>query len=155
MYNFFQLNAFSDRTWASVQLLSWTVAEPGVILICACLPATWPLLRQISWFRKMAGKSSRGTARLVSSQPGSRSVPWPGHSDNGQHSVFIPLQDVDDQIPSTGVASKMHASGMGLNTKGGLGIAGGINVTREFSVTGSQQNNRNNTGNEIHYNRIT
>ncbi|KAK3316402.1 hypothetical protein B0H66DRAFT_604697 [Apodospora peruviana] len=46
MYYFFNMDAFSDKTWASIQLMAWTVAEPGVILICACLPALWPLLQR-------------------------------------------------------------------------------------------------------------
>ena len=41
---FFNLNAFSDTTWASIQLMAWTVAEPGSILICACMPALWPMV---------------------------------------------------------------------------------------------------------------
>jgi hypothetical protein len=44
MVLFFKRDAFKDPTWASVQLMSWTLAEPGVIFICACLPSLWPLL---------------------------------------------------------------------------------------------------------------
>ncbi|KAI2640772.1 hypothetical protein GGS26DRAFT_599741 [Hypomontagnella submonticulosa] len=44
---FFRQNALQDNTWASVQLMSWTLAETGVILICACLPALWPLVLRL------------------------------------------------------------------------------------------------------------
>ena len=41
---FLNTNAFSDPTWASVTLISWTTAEPGIVLIAACLPILRPLI---------------------------------------------------------------------------------------------------------------
>ncbi len=35
---FFQNEAFVDGTWASVNLMTWTLIEPGIYIIAACLP---------------------------------------------------------------------------------------------------------------------
>lgn len=37
----------SDQTW-QISNLIWTVAEPGSIFICACLPVLWPLMRRMA-----------------------------------------------------------------------------------------------------------
>ena len=75
---FFRRKAFQDNTWTSVDLISWTVVEPGCHLIVACLPALQPLFakatttrlgEKVSWAAssgKLPGflgkmKSSRGT----------------------------------------------------------------------------------------------
>lgn len=42
---FFDTEAFLDGTWASTNEMTWTVIEPGVYLIAACLPNLRPL-----WF---------------------------------------------------------------------------------------------------------
>lgn len=35
----------SDQTWQMNNLI-WTIAEPGSILVCACLPVLWPMVRR-------------------------------------------------------------------------------------------------------------
>lgn len=35
----------SDQTWQMNNLI-WTIAEPGSILLCACLPVLWPMIRR-------------------------------------------------------------------------------------------------------------
>lgn len=35
----------SDQTWQMNNLI-WTIAEPGSILVCACLPVLWPMIRR-------------------------------------------------------------------------------------------------------------
>ena len=45
--SFFTTDAVTDGTWASVNLMTWTVLEPGVYLIAACLPTYRPLLAYI------------------------------------------------------------------------------------------------------------
>ena len=42
--SFFKGNAFSDGTWSSVNLMTWSLVEPDVYLIAACLPTYRPLL---------------------------------------------------------------------------------------------------------------
>ncbi|KAL8969484.1 MAG: hypothetical protein Q9183_001975 [Haloplaca sp. 2 TL-2023] len=56
-----------DATWTQVDPTIWTLAEPGVAIICACLPVMSPLfrskwqnIRSTSWFSrsKTSGKGS-------------------------------------------------------------------------------------------------
>ncbi|KAI1147956.1 hypothetical protein F4825DRAFT_465275 [Nemania diffusa] len=55
---FIRYNALTDPTFTDVQLLSWTVAEPGVIVISACLPVLRPLMMR--WASAMGlGSSDR------------------------------------------------------------------------------------------------
>lgn len=37
-------NSFIDATWNAVELIIWTIAEPGIYLIAACLITLRPLL---------------------------------------------------------------------------------------------------------------
>jgi hypothetical protein len=62
---FFNTNSFVDSTWAAVELIIWTEVEPGVCLICACLPIYRPLLERMGIGRLIAAASSRvgGTTR--------------------------------------------------------------------------------------------
>ncbi|KAE8323483.1 hypothetical protein BDV39DRAFT_217727 [Aspergillus sergii] len=57
---FFQENALTDPTWASVNLGIWTVLEAGIIIISACLPSIWPLIVRILP-RKLVSKHSSKT----------------------------------------------------------------------------------------------
>ncbi|KAI5917608.1 hypothetical protein F4810DRAFT_716267 [Camillea tinctor] len=56
-------NAFTDSMWTSIQLMSWTVAESGVIFITACTPALWPMIvhaiANIDKFRNQSSKAVR------------------------------------------------------------------------------------------------
>ena len=45
---FFQNDAITDGTFASVDLMSWTIIEPGIYLLAACLPPLRPLLHRIA-----------------------------------------------------------------------------------------------------------
>ncbi|KAJ5624536.1 hypothetical protein N7510_000845 [Penicillium lagena] len=44
---FYQGNAVTDGTWSSTDLMSWSVAEPDIYLISACLPTLRPLLNRL------------------------------------------------------------------------------------------------------------
>jgi len=65
---FSQGNAVTDGTWSSTDLMSWSVAEPDIYLISACLPTLRPILSRI-WGRNGSttnsshryGKSFGGT----------------------------------------------------------------------------------------------
>ncbi|KAI4280545.1 MAG: hypothetical protein L6R38_004369 [Xanthoria sp. 2 TBL-2021] len=39
--------AFEDWTWQSTYLVSWSIVEPSMYLVAACLPGLWPLFSQI------------------------------------------------------------------------------------------------------------
>lgn len=45
---FFLNNPLEDGTWVSVTFLNWSIIEPGIYLIAACLPCFRPFIR---WFR--------------------------------------------------------------------------------------------------------
>jgi hypothetical protein len=45
--SFFNTNSFTDATFNAVELISWTVAEPGIYLISASLLVFRPLLDKI------------------------------------------------------------------------------------------------------------
>ncbi|MCJ1284086.1 hypothetical protein MMC26_003417 [Xylographa opegraphella] len=44
---FFGTNGFVDGTWSSTILMIWTLVEPGIYLIAACLPSLRPLVLYI------------------------------------------------------------------------------------------------------------
>ncbi|PSR78342.1 hypothetical protein BD289DRAFT_344144, partial [Coniella lustricola] len=41
---FFSTSAFGDRTWASIDLVGWSIIETGVYIITCCLPHLKPLV---------------------------------------------------------------------------------------------------------------
>ncbi|KAI6344246.1 hypothetical protein MCOR25_011098 [Pyricularia grisea] len=41
---FFSTSAFDDRTWASVELIGWSIIESGTYIVTACLPHMKPIL---------------------------------------------------------------------------------------------------------------
>ena len=45
--SFFQTDLFADPTWYGVKILTWTIVEPGIYLIAACLPCLRPLAGSI------------------------------------------------------------------------------------------------------------
>ncbi|CAJ2509530.1 Uu.00g145560.m01.CDS01 [Anthostomella pinea] len=131
---FFKTDAFSDPTWASIQLMSWTLAEPGVIFICACMPSLWPMLPEIpclgSVFNR-SGNSTSSRSRVLESKPGAIAGAWDGqprglgpHNDN-----FIPLDDVEDRAGTHGVVSSPGRRHEMVDHSSGRGIS----VTKEFS----------------------
>ncbi|KAI3317895.1 hypothetical protein HD806DRAFT_355400 [Xylariaceae sp. AK1471] len=92
---FFRLNALSDNTWASIQLQSWTLAETGVILISACLPALWPLVLRI------VSRPSSGTNRTEDTEARqNRGNELWGRSRQGL------MADGDDSIPLKDTADR-------------------------------------------------
>lgn len=140
MYNFFELNALSDNTWASVQLMSWTLAEPGIILICACVPSIWPILRRLNIVNSMSrksgyspqkGKSGYGSHQTedVESQQRSEIFGWKDdpRSIHGGNNDTIPLRNVEE-FPGGYEVS-------GSSSKKIEQHYGGIRVAQDFSAT--------------------
>ncbi|GAP82910.1 putative integral membrane protein [Rosellinia necatrix] len=131
---FFKLNALTDNTWASIQLQSWTLAETGVILISACLPALWPLVlratAQLGTFRKGFSKGASGHDGLGSNRS-ERNEDWRGsrHGFMTTTSEFIPLQDVDDRTTT------IHTGQSSTNSHSEADHGMRINVTTEVSWT--------------------
>lgn len=138
MYYFFKLNGFSDDTWASVELMSWTCAEPGVILVSACMPALWPLFRQT--FNHMSSKyyGTGDKASTYGSLPkrraGSRPVGAPNSRDDDH---FMRLHDLE--ADGTQVRSHMAVAGNAENSMR-REYGSGVNVKKEFTWSTASQN---------------
>ena len=47
IYYCFRANDEGDNTWVSSGIIIWTAVELSVAIVCACIPATAPLLKQI------------------------------------------------------------------------------------------------------------
>ncbi|KAJ5101296.1 hypothetical protein NUU61_003518 [Penicillium alfredii] len=69
-------NAVTDGSWSSTDLMSWSVAEPDIYLISACLPTLRPLLNRIFGRDGSTNQSSRyangyggGAGSAVNSKP--------------------------------------------------------------------------------------
>lgn len=45
--SFFRNDTITDGTFSSAELISWTIVEPGVYLIAACLPTLRPLIQRV------------------------------------------------------------------------------------------------------------
>ncbi|KAK0637483.1 hypothetical protein B0T17DRAFT_480937 [Bombardia bombarda] len=141
MYIFFKLDALSDNTWASIQLHSWTLAEPGAIFICACIPALWPmLLRALHVLGlsshpdsagflsgKGSGHAKGGTGGGLGShisgagmdssrnRHGASGV-WTGRHGFGQGNDFIPLQDTGSEMHVVGEHTE-HPEGLSVSRR--------------------------------------
>ncbi|KAK2607151.1 hypothetical protein N8I77_005853 [Diaporthe amygdali] len=97
---FFQLNAFSDNTWASIDLISWIVAEPGAIFICACMPALWPMIVHYGPSMLKLRSSKVQSDRYVGDIEGMRSGFSGAYSGNQRSNLgtgeFIRLSNFED-----------------------------------------------------------
>ncbi|WYZ33894.1 hypothetical protein EsH8_I_000170 [Colletotrichum jinshuiense] len=56
---FFGTAAFTDRTWASVGLVGWSIIETGTYIIAACLPHLKPMISYYTppWLKSMVRKT--------------------------------------------------------------------------------------------------
>ncbi|CAD6582767.1 MAG: hypothetical protein ASARMPREDX12_001032 [Alectoria sarmentosa] len=84
---FFRKDVFLDPTWTAVPLQEWSLVEPGVYVIAACLPTLRPLLVQLTpriWARVVSTKASKDV---------SRSTPVLDRNDKFRRLDRIPLED--------------------------------------------------------------
>ncbi|GKT43601.1 satratoxin biosynthesis SC1 cluster protein 4 [Colletotrichum spaethianum] len=79
-YIFFQTSAFTDRTWASVGLVGWSIIETGTYIIAACLPHFRPMISHYtpSWVKTMVRKTITKASNSVSKGASSKN----GRSDD-------------------------------------------------------------------------
>ncbi|KAF2713471.1 hypothetical protein K504DRAFT_398700 [Pleomassaria siparia CBS 279.74] len=54
-HTFFVTNSFTDGTYDAVELIIWTLAEPGIYLISACLMTYRPLVERVTRSRAFGG----------------------------------------------------------------------------------------------------
>lgn len=60
---FFRNDAITDGTFSSVELMSWTIIEPGIYLMAACLPSLRPLAQRIFKDTILARLSTKWTPK--------------------------------------------------------------------------------------------
>lgn len=114
MYYFFEINALSDNTWVSVQLMSWACAEPGIIFVCACLPALWPAIRKSLSLRTRHSKNTGSDEVQWKQSEGRGPQIWSEHGQSrsifrGNHD-FITLGDMAPDQKQRGLHSAMPKS---------------------------------------------
>jgi len=105
---FFKGNAVADGTWASVSLMTWTIVEPDVYLIAACLPTYRPLLvdflSKTNLLRKSALSASGKSSGLQHPSLGSREI-----DSNKKHSAgFKKLGESNESIDAGEVDTADH-----------------------------------------------
>ncbi|KAJ4355910.1 uncharacterized protein N0V89_003935 [Didymosphaeria variabile] len=135
-HTFFVTNSFTDGTYDAVELIIWTVAEPGIYLISACLLTYRPLLERVGRSRlfgsfrtsvKSSNPSGYGTGQRNGAADGGavplRNVKKMGHG-------FTEL-DEDDDASSGNVHILRASSERHVPSSQGQG-AGGITVTTEI-----------------------
>ena len=81
--SFFKGSAVVDGTWASVNLMTWTLIEPGVYLIAACLPTYRPVLAHL------LGKTGYGSSTAKSAYKSEKSA----HSGQVESHVNLELRE--------------------------------------------------------------
>jgi hypothetical protein len=108
-HTFLRTNSFHDATWEAVELIIWTITEPGIYLISACLLSYRPLLDRAAKSRLLAGfvhSSSRGTGygngQSVECMGGSGSIPL--RKGDKSAKGFTELND-EDSVGTTGTVN--------------------------------------------------
>ncbi|KAI0020290.1 hypothetical protein F4780DRAFT_742769 [Xylariomycetidae sp. FL0641] len=103
---FSNTNSFTDATYNAVELIIWTVAEPGIYLIAACIMMYRPLLERIpagslgTSIRGFTGRSAKHSGRSSSNRApesgtdGTRIALAARHADGRFHQLH---DDVEEQ----------------------------------------------------------
>ena len=78
---FFRNDAMSDGTFSSVELMSWSLIEPGTYLMAACLPSLRPLAQRIFGDTRLAHLSTHWTPkyRVRSHERSTMNIELEGH----------------------------------------------------------------------------
>ena len=155
---FFTEDAFADPTWASIDLNKWTVIEPGMYLISACLPSLRPLLTKFKF-----GSARRRSDYTDGVHVENLRISLPtlsGRRLNGENDGFQKLgKSNDDRREGTGADNMKLESNPAppvneTETSSGIGDVDGGNimkivVKRDFMVQVSEG-----TNNEAYYSNV-
>jgi hypothetical protein len=112
---FFQNNSFTDGTYAGVELMIWTQTEPGVYLICACLPTFRPLLEKV------------GIGKLTAAVKGQTAAKTKTTYSRQLYGKSSKLGTMDDEIALNG-----------FGRSGTTEVKGGFRELKEDSVTSQE-----------------
>ncbi|KAF2877639.1 hypothetical protein BDV95DRAFT_154064 [Massariosphaeria phaeospora] len=136
---FVRTSSFDDTTYDNVDLVIWTVTEPGIYLISACLMTYRPLLERLGRSRPMNS--------LKTSMNRSRGLKRTGYSD-GQRSEretrsgSIPLKTIDKSNMGFTQLADEESGSKSVNGSPDLdpsSINGAIKVTTNIENTWSRQ----------------
>jgi hypothetical protein len=114
---FHNTNSFTDATYNAVELIIWTVCEPGIYLIAACIMVYRPLLEKFHIIspssrrgtnNASAGASAHGSRRLGYSVEASavRGTPLNPLRVRDANGGFESLEDSDEQPFKHGVITE-------------------------------------------------
>ncbi|OHF04244.1 integral membrane protein [Colletotrichum orchidophilum] len=118
---FFSNSAFSDRTWASVDLIGWSIIETGTYIIAACLPHLRPMISHYTppWLKSMVRKTISQASNSMSKVTNSKNHT---HLRRGDDEVELTArskkQTVDTESDGTGDEERGYARGVGSPTSG-------------------------------------
>ncbi|KAJ5939623.1 hypothetical protein N7466_002757 [Penicillium verhagenii] len=114
-------SAVKDGSWGSTDLMAWSVAEPDIYLISACLPTFRPILNKM-FGRAVTTQSSSRYAERYKNSGGST-------ANSKAHATVLESALYGDEVQLVSVIGKERDS----NPEDGLGL-GGIYVQRELNV---------------------
>lgn len=105
---FFGTAAFSDRTWASVDLVGWSIIETGTYIIAGCLPHMRPLATHYTpdWLKKALSVTVGSISRSSKSKGFSSSSGYQGHSKKSK------TRTLDDDAIELTSSSRNQWSGL-------------------------------------------
>lgn len=127
---FFNVAAFQDGTWSSVNLMIWTDVEPGVYLVAACLSNLRPLWTRLRGQRQVTGGSSgmsdslnHGTVQssTLQSKPSTRYVEIEEH-EMGRANSLTPYGGERRFKSNVSVAPRSWKDGVDADRQGGIGV---------------------------------
>ncbi|KAL9077050.1 MAG: hypothetical protein Q9161_000683 [Pseudevernia consocians] len=99
---FFLHNALEDGTWNSVTFLVWSVVEPGVYLIAACLPCYRHLYNYIKTGDAQSSTGSRfsrsGKRALQAEKRSAKFIKLESRISNTTAKSGYPRRDIDEEI---------------------------------------------------------
>ncbi|CAG8974076.1 hypothetical protein HYALB_00011875 [Hymenoscyphus albidus] len=109
--NFSASDAISDGTMASAELMIWTIVEPGMCLIAACLLRFKPLLRKLikgTTLERLPYQNSR--AYYLSSPDQMKLSTLKSHSGSGFNTGSHNYERIDNSSPDEGMWNSGHAN---------------------------------------------
>ncbi|KAF2760796.1 hypothetical protein EJ05DRAFT_243018 [Pseudovirgaria hyperparasitica] len=135
MAAFFHTNAFTDNTWASVELVGWSVAEPGMYLTAACLMCLRPLLIRLGRKLHLTRFMSKHSVSANSATNHMRTPPS-ARSKTTTTDVDLDMDMDDDDDDDTYALHERLGSADSRAEIGGGGVAPGTARTVEGKMVG-------------------
>ncbi|KZL78319.1 integral membrane protein, partial [Colletotrichum incanum] len=113
-YIFFQTSAFTDRTWASVGLVGWSIIETGTYIIAACLPHFRPMISHYTppWLKSIVRKTISQASNSVSKATSSKNTQNRRGDDEMELTARSRKQTIDTESDMAGDEERGYAGGI-------------------------------------------